>query len=59
MNSNRIANEFEKLNERKANYRTVDDDTIIHLKNYYRLEEESHGKLLQFIKDAVIVGDEE
>lgn len=59
MNSNRIPNEFEKLNERKANYRTVDDDTIIHLKNYYRLEEESHGKLLQFIKDAVIVGDEE
>ncbi|AIF82249.1 hypothetical protein NTE_00167 [Candidatus Nitrososphaera evergladensis SR1] len=50
------ANEFEKLNERKEQYVIVDDDTIIHLKNYYRLE--GHDELLQFIKDAVIVGDE-
>jgi hypothetical protein len=59
MNTNRVSNEFEKLNERKATYRIIDDNTIIHLKNYYKLEEEGHGKLLQFIKDAVIVGDEE
>jgi hypothetical protein len=61
MNNNRVANEFEKLNDRKATYLTVDDDTIIQLKNYYKLEDEreGHGKLLQFIKDVVIVGDEE
>ena len=53
----RIANEFEKLNDRKATYRTVDDDVVIHLKNYYKLED--HGELLRFIKEAVIVGDEE
>jgi hypothetical protein len=50
-------NEFEKLNERKQHYRTVDDDTIISLKNYYKLED--HGELLQFIKEAVIIGDED
>jgi hypothetical protein len=50
-------NEFEKLNDRKATYFTVDDDTMVNLKNYYRLED--HGELLQFIKNVVIVGDEE
>jgi hypothetical protein len=50
-------NEFEKLNGRNATYLTVDDDTIRQLKNYYRLED--HGESLQFIKDIVIVGDEE
>lgn len=54
---NRIANEFEKLNDRKTTCHTVDNDTIIHLKNYYKLEE--HGELMQVIKDAVIVGDDE
>jgi hypothetical protein len=53
----KIANEFEKLNDRKATYRTVDDDTIFHLKRYYKLE--GHGELLKFVKDAVIIGDEE
>lgn len=49
-------NEFKLLNDRKETYRTVNDDTIIHLKNYYKLED--HGELLQFIKNAVIIGDE-
>jgi len=30
---------------------------MVNLKNYYRLE--GHSELLQFIKDIVIVGDEE
>ena len=50
-------NEFEKLNDRKTNYITVDDETILNLKNYYRLED--HVELLQYIKDIIIVGDEE
>ena len=53
---NRI-NEFEKLNDRKSTYLTVDDETILNLKNYYKLED--NGELLQFIKEVVIVGDEE
>lgn len=53
----KIVNEFEKLNKRKAAYRTIDDDTISHLKTYYKLE--NLGELLKFVKDAAIVGDEE
>jgi hypothetical protein len=50
-------NKYEKRKEKRANYHTIDDDTIIHLKNYYKLE--GHGELLQFVKDVVIVGDED
>ncbi len=48
---------FKRLNRRKATYRTVDDDTFLRLKNYYKLE--GHDELLKFVKDIVIVGDED
>lgn len=48
----------EKLNEGKKPlnyYRIIDDDTIINLKKYYKLED--HDELLRFVKKHLINGD--
>lgn len=47
--------EFEKLNERKKNYHTVDDDTILTLKDYYKIED--HEELLKYVKKNGMKGD--
>jgi hypothetical protein len=46
---------FEKLNDRKKHYRTIDDDTILNLKEYYKIDD--HDELLKFVKNAGIKGD--
>jgi hypothetical protein len=46
---------FEKLNERKKNYQTVDDDTILTLKDYYKIED--HEELLKYVKKTGMKGD--
>lgn len=38
----------EKQDERKKYYRIIDDDTIIHLKEYYKLDD--NRELLKFVK---------
>jgi hypothetical protein len=47
--------EFEKLNERKKDYQTVDDDTILSLKDYYKIED--HEELLKYVKKTGMKGD--
>ena len=47
--------EFEKLNERKKDYQTVDDDTILSLKDYYKIED--HEELLKYVKKTEMKGD--
>ena len=47
--------EFEKLNERKKDYQTVDDDTILSLKDYYKIED--HEELLKYVKKSGMKGD--
>jgi hypothetical protein len=37
-----------KQDERKKHYRIIDDDTIIRLKKYYKLDD--NGELLKFVK---------
>jgi hypothetical protein len=49
--------EFEKLNERKMYHRTIDDDMMINLENYYKLED--HDALLEVAKKAMIIGDDD
>lgn len=46
---------FEKLNERKKNYHTVDDDTILTLKDYYKIDD--HEELLKYVKKTGMKGD--
>ena len=50
-----MGQEFEAMNERKEHYRTVDDDTIVSLKKYYRLDD--HGELLRYVKENVMKDD--
>ena len=53
-------NEFEKLNDRKKHYNTIDDDTIQGLIQYYKLEhnnEDHHKEVVKFAKDRAIKGD--
>ncbi|AIC16889.1 hypothetical protein [Nitrososphaera viennensis] len=45
----------EKLNERKKHYQIIDDDMLIRLKEYYKLED--HGELLKFVKEHCMKGD--
>jgi hypothetical protein len=48
----------EKPNEGKKHspyYRVIDDDTIINLKKYYKLED--HDELLRFVKKHLMNGD--
>lgn len=55
-----VENEFEKLNDRKKHYSTVDDDTIESLIRYYKLEhenEEHKDEILKYVKEAAIKGD--
>lgn len=46
---------FEKLNERKQHYRTIDDNTILSLKEYYNLDD--HDELLKYVKKSGMKGD--
>ncbi|MGI0019073.1 MAG: hypothetical protein ACREAY_01235 [Nitrososphaera sp.] len=46
---------FEKLNKRKEHYRTIDDDTILSLKEYYKIDD--HDELLKYVKKTGIKGD--
>lgn len=46
---------FEKLNKRKRHYRTIDDDTILSLQEYYKLDD--HDELLKYVKKHGIKGD--
>ena len=50
-----VKEKFEKLNERKEHYRTVDDDAILSLKEYYKIED--HEELLKYVKKNAINGD--
>lgn len=46
---------FEELNERKKYYQYLDDDTILSLIRYYKLDRKK--ELLRFIKDNSMKGD--
>ena len=50
-----VEENFEKLNERKKEYQTVDDDTILTLKDYYKIED--HDELLKYVKKIGMKGD--
>ena len=50
-----VEENFEKLNERKKDYQTVDDDTILTLKDYYKIED--HKELLKYVKKNGMKGD--
>jgi hypothetical protein len=50
-----VEENFEKLNERKKDYQTVDDDTILTLKDYYKIED--HDELLKYVKKTGMKGD--
>jgi hypothetical protein len=50
-----VEENFEKLNERKKDYQTVDDDTILTLKDYYKIED--HEELLKYVKKTGMKGD--
>lgn len=50
-----VKEKFEKLNERKEHYRTVDDDTVLSLKEYYKIDD--HEELLKYVKKNAIKGD--
>ena len=60
MHMSQVENEFEKLNERKKHYNSVDDDTIQSLIQYYKLEhdnEDHHKEVIKFAKDTAMKGD--
>jgi hypothetical protein len=46
---------FEKLNRRKRHYRTIDDDAILGLKEYYKIDD--HDELLKYVKKNTMKGD--
>lgn len=51
-----VEENFEKLNKRKKHYRTIDDDTILSLKEYYKID--GHDELLKYIKKNEMKGDQ-
>ena len=49
------AKDFESLNQRKKYYQLLDDDTILTLTQYYKIDHKK--ELLRFIKDNCMKGD--
>lgn len=42
--------------QQRPYYRIIDDDMIIHLKEYYKLDD--HDELLKFVKEHCMKGDD-
>lgn len=47
----------EKIIQRQRRYQVIDDDTIAHLKEYYKLDD--RGELLKFVKEHCMKGDDD